>query len=185
MACLTRCALTNAPDIHQVLRATRTVDSILDTDRFKDRKLTYWHGMMIKKTSKCRIDNISVDMLPNQCRSCIDIAARHIRESDVTTTSNEADPDTPGSSSEEETKASPEEVAIVFGMFHSVPEVTGLDSIYKKQLFRELRLKHFAAGSTIFRQWEHQDQVRVSKLARKLVEALFMGIREGRHPPAM
>ncbi|CAB1116305.1 unnamed protein product [Ectocarpus sp. CCAP 1310/34] len=134
----------------QVLRGTRAVDSILDTDRFKDRKLTFWHGMMIKKTFKHRIDNIGVGILPDQCRSCINIVQRHIRE---------ADPDTPGSSSDETTMASPEEVAIVFDMFNSVPEVTSLDSIYKKQLFRELRLKHFATGSTIFRQWEHQNKV--------------------------
>ncbi|CAM9912064.1 unnamed protein product [Ectocarpus fasciculatus] len=143
----------------EVLRSTRAVDSILDTDRFKDRKLTYWHGMKIMKTIKHRIDNISVSVVHNQCHSCIDIAERHIREPDPTTANVEAGLDTPGPASDEATMASPEEVAIVFDMFHSVPEVTGLDSIYKKQLFRELRLKHFAAGSTIFRQWEHQNQI--------------------------
>ncbi|CAM9180267.1 unnamed protein product [Ectocarpus sp. 8 AP-2014] len=160
----------------EVLRGTRAVDSILDTDRFKDRKMTFWHGMMIKKTSKHRIDNIGVEMLPNQCRSCIDIAQRHIRESDATTTSGEADPDTPGSSSDEARMASPEEVAIVFDMFNSVPEVTSLDSIYKKRLFGELRLRHFAAGSTIFRQWEHQDKICVILRGRVHLTSKHSGV---------
>ncbi|CAM9831930.1 unnamed protein product [Ectocarpus sp. 13 AM-2016] len=160
----------------EVLRGTRAVDSILDTDRFKDRKLTFWHGMMIKKTSKHRIDNIGVGMLPNQCRSCIDIAQRHIRESDGTTTSGETDPDTPRSSSDEATMANPEEVAIVFDLFNSVPEVISLDSIYKKQLFRELRLRHFAAGTTIFRQGEHQDKICVILRGRVQLTSKHSGV---------
>lgn len=45
--------------------------------------------------------------------------------------------------------ATPENIDLVFGLFHSVPEVVHLDSIYKKHLFLELRIMRFATGSKV------------------------------------
>lgn len=85
--------------------------------------------------------------------ACIRIVEQQTREVAQKTTNG---PQEVGGAAEPEsalaedyTMATPENIDVVFGLFHSVPEVVDLDSIYKRQLFLELRIRHFVAGSTV------------------------------------
>ncbi|CAM9148492.1 unnamed protein product [Hapterophycus canaliculatus] len=140
------------PAMKEVLMGIRSTDAIIDTDRIKGRKLTYWHGVKIKKASKERITFAGDDVLHKKCSACIEIVEQQTREA-AEREQAAADPD--NISLEKESKlASPENIRLVFSLFHSVPEVVDLDSIYKKQLFHELRIERHTAGSTVFHQWE-------------------------------
>lgn len=142
----------------------RFTDAITDTDRLKDRKLTYWQGVKIKKASKERI-TYADDVLHKKCCACIAIVEDQAREA-AEREQAAADPDGIVLAKESEV-ASPENIRSVFSLFHSVPEVVDLDSIYKKQLFYELRIERYAAGSVVFRQWEQETKVRGCVFCRK------------------
>lgn len=118
----------------------------------------------MKKSSKARIDNAETTALVNKCRSCIDIVENAASEAaqrrqQIAGIKNEIVPEavhgTPSADAEnrmlaDETEAaSPDDLGLVFGLFHSVPELDGLDSIYKKRLFFELQIRRFATGSKV------------------------------------
>lgn len=162
-SCLSRCTALCTDIItmrlfpRQVLMGVRATDAITNTDRLKDRKLTFWHGVKVKKASKDRITYAENDVLRKKCRAGITIVEQQAREA-VEREQAAADPDSLVLPTESKA-SSPENVRLVFSLFHSVPEVVGLDSIYKTQLFHELRIERYAAGSVVFRQWEQQAAV--------------------------
>lgn len=130
----------------QVLLAIRSTDAIIDTDRFKDRKLTIWHGLKMPRRSKekfLRDDSF----LANKCRACIEAVERPAREA-AARALFDANPDSP-LPPECSAETSAETLDLVLSFFNSVPEVVGLDSIYKRHIFRELRVMRFARGSTV------------------------------------
>lgn len=134
-----------------MLLGVRATDAIIDTDRLKGRKLTYWHGMKITKESKEDIIDANVKTMAKKCRACIEIVEQKTREAVAVAKQKAeaaADPEAPVLI-DEPPVASAEQLNLVFGLLHSVPEVADLDSIYKHQLFRELRIMHFATGQTV------------------------------------
>lgn len=131
---------------YQVLLGVRATDAIIDTDRLKGRKLTYWHGVKMRKESKDNIIHANDRTLPKKCRACIEIVEQKTREAAAYAKyGKEAAVD----SESPVLEASRDQLNLVFSLFHSVPEVADLDSIFKQQLFRELRIVHFAAGQTV------------------------------------
>lgn len=146
-----------------MILGVRSTDAIIDRDQFKGRKLTYWHGIKIKKSSKASIVRANNTALSTKCRSCIDIVENATRESPQrklqTTSENLPAPEAVSStlSADLENRvlagktetASPADLSLVFSFFHSLPELDGLDSIYKKRLMPELRIRRFASGSTV------------------------------------
>lgn len=142
----------------------RSTDAIIDRDQFKGRKYTYFHGIKMKKSSKARIGNAETTALEKKCRLCIDIVENATREAaqrmpPADEMENEMAPEVVHGTSSAEAEnrmladnteaASADELGLVFSLFHSLPELDGLDSIYKKRLFFELRIRRFAAGSTV------------------------------------
>lgn len=106
----------------------------------------------MKKESKARIAYANNESLRTRCLACIRVVEQQTRQ--ITqrrnTTEEFGSADAEQSPLEEESAmATPENIDLVFGLFHSVPEVVHLDSIYKKQLFLELRIRRFAAGSKV------------------------------------
>lgn len=145
----------------QVILGGRSTDAIIDRDQFKGRKLTYWHGLKIKKSSKASIVNANSTALGNKCRLCIDILeTREAAQRRLLATSEclpvpEVVNGTPSPDPENRTlpgkaeATSPDDLSLVFSLFHSLPELAELDSIYKKRLMGELRIRRFAAGTTV------------------------------------
>ena len=119
----------------------------MDADRFKDRKLTIWHGLKMTRTSKevfLRDDGTLV----NKCLACIEAVEQQASQvaAKAPVDSNPGSPLLPECPAED---ASAETIGLVLSFFNSVPEVMDLDSIYKRHLFRELRIKRFVQGSTV------------------------------------
>ncbi|CAN0082301.1 unnamed protein product [Scytosiphon promiscuus] len=152
----------------------RSTDAIVDADRLKGRKLTYWHGVKIKKASKARISNFDDDVLHKKCCACIEIVEQQAREA-AEREQAAADPD--GILLATESKvASTGNIRLVFSLFHSVPEVVGLDSIYKMQLFHELRIERYAAGSVVFHQRQQQAMICVILAGRVQLKSKHSGV---------
>ncbi len=100
----------------------------------------------MRKESKDNLIHASVRMVAKKCRACIEIVEQKTREAAAYAkyrTEAAADLESPV------VEASPEQLNLIFSLFHSVPEVADVDSIFKQQLFRELRIVHFAAGHTV------------------------------------
>lgn len=105
----------------------------------------------MKRTSKEAFVHANNETLVNKCRVCIKIVEQQTRKATAKEHDHAdvgADPDNP-LLPEDSAEMSPETLGPVFSLFSSVPEVIDLDSIYKRQLFRELRVLRFAKGSTV------------------------------------
>lgn len=104
------------------------------------------------KVSKEALVHANDDALVSKCQACIRIVDQQTRAAAVTAQADSAeagaDPDVPVLR-RHSAESNPETLGLVFSFFYSVPEVVDLDSIYKRQLLREVRIMRFAQGSTV------------------------------------
>lgn len=167
-----------------MLLSDRVADAVGGDKLSKDRKLTYWHGLKIEKSTKAEILHAAGGtLLAQKCRKCVVIVEHYARQAvegnAFAPEARAARPPDLGHQNqilEEDEVPTAAEYNVVFDLFRSVDKITDLDSIYKKEVFTQLRILRLPSGSKMFVQGELQSMVRAMHFVKSRTDEQFLSV---------